>query len=129
LPAFSHALDDRRATLLDRAGIAMSALCMAHCLTSAIVVTALASFGGVLFSHWIHEVGLVIAMLLGAVALGQGVWRHGYLAPFGVGCFGLGMMAGALSLHGSSTEMELLATLAGVMVLALGHDLNARARS
>lgn len=119
---------DRRAEWLDRAGITLSALCVAHCLTSAIVVTALASFGGVLFSHWIHEVGLVIAIILGAVALGQGVWRHGYIAPFGVGCFGLGMMAGALSLH-DSVELELLATLAGVMVLALGHDLNARARS
>lgn len=119
---------ERRAEWLDRAGITLSALCVAHCLTSAIVVTAVASFGGVLFSHWIHEVGLVIAIVLGAIALGQGVWRHGYIAPFGVGCFGLGMMAGALSLH-DSVELELLATLAGVMVLALGHDLNARARS
>lgn len=125
---FATLTADRRAQWLDRAGITLSALCVAHCLTSAIVVTALASFGGVLFSHWIHEVGLVIAIILGAVALGQGVWRHGYIAPFGVGCFGLGMMAGALSLH-DSVEMELLATLAGVMVLALGHDLNARARN
>ncbi len=121
-------ISDRRAVMLDRAGITLSALCVAHCLTSAIVVTALASFGGVLFSHWVHEVGLTIAIILGAVALGQGVWRHGYIAPFGVGCFGLGMMAGALSLHEASQATELAATLAGVMVLALGHDLNARAR-
>jgi MerC mercury resistance protein len=119
---------DRRNALLDKAGIWVSALCVAHCLTSAIVVTALASFGGVLLSHWVHEVGLVIAIILGAVALGQGAIRHGYIAPFGVGCFGLGMMAGALSLPESLHDYELAATLAGVMVLALGHDLNGRAR-
>jgi hypothetical protein len=120
---------DSRSAWLDRAGMGLSALCAAHCLTSAIVVTALASFGGVFLSHWIHEVGLAIAILLGAVALGDGVIRHGYMAPFATGCFGLGVMAGALSLHESQHNMELLATLAGVMILALGHDLNGRARA
>jgi hypothetical protein len=119
----------RRGAWLDRAGIGLSALCIAHCLTSAIVVTALASFGGVFFSHIVHEIGLGIAILLGAVALGNGVIRHGYIAPFATGSFGLGIMAGALSLHGSPQELELFATLAGVMILALGHDLNSRARA
>lgn len=113
---------------LDRAGIWLSALCAAHCLTSAIVVTAVASFGGVFLSHWVHEVGLIIAIILGAVALGGGVLRHGYMAPFATGCFGLGIMAGGLSLHDASMTGELLATLVGVTILALGHDLNHRAR-
>lgn len=127
IPALFDA--DRRGAWLDRAGIGLSALCIAHCLTSAIVVTALASFGGVLVSHVVHEVGLVIAILLGAIALGDGVIRHGYVAPFATGCFGLGIMAGALSLHEATQSAELLATLIGVMVLALGHDLNGRARA
>lgn len=117
-----------RTSWLDRAGIGLSALCVAHCLTSAVVVTALASFGGVFLSHTVHEVGLVIAILLGAVALGTGVMRHGYMAPFATGCFGLGMMAGALSVPHEFQNLELLATLVGVMTLALGHDLNGRAR-
>ena len=118
-----HVWTDR----LDRAAIGMSALCAAHCITTVVVVTALSSFGGVLLHPLIHEVGLIIAILLGALGLGQGVLRHGYLLPFSVGCFGLGMMAGAMWLgHGSS---ELAATLAGVMTLALGHDLNFRARN
>ena len=109
----------------DRYGIGLAALCAAHCLTTAIIVTALASFGGVLLNPLIHEVGLVLAILLGIVALGIGVVRHGYLMPFATGSFGLGMMAGALTLpHG---DTELAATLAGLMVLALGHDLNKRA--
>jgi MerC mercury resistance protein len=115
----------RHAPTLDRLAIGLSALCAAHCLTTAIAVVALASFGGVLLNPLIHEVGMAFAIVLGLVALVQGVWRHGYMLPFAVGCFGLGMMAGALSLpHG---EVELLATLAGVATLALGHDLNFRA--
>jgi hypothetical protein len=111
---------------LDRIGIALSALCAAHCLTTAVAVLTLASFGGALLNPIIHEVGLVIAVILGLVALLQGVWRHGYVMPFAVGCFGLGMMVGALSLgHGDG---EMLATLVGVATLALGHDLNFRAQ-
>jgi hypothetical protein len=115
----------RHAQSLDRIAIWLSALCAAHCVTTVIAVVALASFGGVLLNPLIHEVGMVIALVLGLVALVQGIWRHGYMMPFAVGCFGLGMMAGALSLpHG---DTELLATLVGVATLALGHDLNFRA--
>jgi hypothetical protein len=117
----------RRADWLDRAAIGLSALCVAHCLTTAIVVVALASFGGVFVNPLIHEVGLALAILLGAIALGSGVLRHGYMMPFATGCFGLGMMAGALTIpHG---DTELLASLAGVVMLAIGHDLNFRARN
>lgn len=115
----------RNPAWLDRAGMTLSALCAAHCMTTAIAVFALASFGGVLLNPLIHELGLALAVVLGLVAMLQGVWRHGYMMPFAVGCFGLGMMAGALSLpHGDG---ELLATLVGVATLALGHDLNFRA--
>lgn len=113
---------------LDRAGITLSALCVAHCLTSAIVVTALASFGGVLLAPWIHEAGLVIAIALGGVALINGTLGHGHILPMAIGGFGLGVMAGAVSLPESSHDMEMLATLVGVLLLALGHDLNGRAR-
>jgi hypothetical protein len=115
----------RSVPMLDRIGLSLSALCMVHCLTTTIAVVALASFGGVIVHPLVHEVGMVIALVFGLIALVQGVWRHGHLLPFGVGCFGLGMMAGALSLpHGDG---ELLATLVGVAVVALGHDLNFRA--
>ncbi len=111
---------------LDRIGIGLSALCAAHCLTTAVAVLTVASFGGALLNPLIHEIGLVIAVGLGLIALLQGVWRHGYMMPFAIGCFGLGIMVGALTLgHGDG---ELLATLVGVATLALGHDLNFRAQ-
>ena len=118
---------DGRNGWLDRVAISLSALCAAHCITTAVVVAALASFGGVFLNPLIHEVGLILAIVLGAIALGTGVLRHGYMMPFATGSFGLGMMAGALTLgHGDG---ELIATLIGLMVLALGHDLNGRARN
>ena len=73
----------------------------------------------------IHEVGLVLAILFGVVALGRGILKHGYMMPAAVGAFGLGMMAGALTLpHGGQ---EIMWTVIGVAILALGHDLNRRA--
>ncbi len=112
--------------MADRLGIGLAALCAAHCITTAVILTALSSFGGVFLNPLIHEVGLVLAIVVGAIGLGTGVMQHRYLMPFAMGSFGLGMMAGALSLpHGDG---ELLATLVGLMVLALGHDLNYRAR-
>ncbi len=111
---------------LDRLAIGVSGLCMVHCLASAVLVALAASAGGLLFAPIVHEVGLSIAILLGALALGQGVMQHGYMMPIAVGALGLGVMAGAVSLpHDGSGET--LFTLVGVGLLALGHDLNRRA--
>lgn len=103
----------------------LSALCAAHCLASAVIMVALAGFGGAFLHPLVHEIGLALAVLLGALALGMGIMRHGHILPFAAGSFGLGMMAGALSLpHGGA---EMLATIGGVTVLALGHHFNTRA--
>ncbi len=111
---------------LDRLAIGVSGLCMVHCLASAVLVALAASAGGLLFAPIVHEIGLSIAVLLGAVALGQGVMQHGYMMPIAIGALGLGVMAGAVSLpHDGSGET--LFTLVGVGLLALGHDLNRRA--
>jgi MerC mercury resistance protein len=110
---------------LDRWAIALSGLCLAHCLATAVFVALLASAGGVLVNPHIHEVGLAIAILLGAIALGQGVIRHGYVMPVWVGSLGLGVMAGAMTLPHDGGEV--VYTIVGVLILALGHDLNRRA--
>lgn len=111
---------------LDRLAIGLSGLCLAHCILSAIIVTALAAAGGVLLHPAIHEVGLVMAMVLGALALGRGVMQHGYALPAWVGSLGLGMMAGALTLPHEG-GYETIYSVLGVLVVALGHDLNRRA--
>jgi hypothetical protein len=111
---------------LDRLAIGLSGLCLAHCILSAIIVTALAAAGGVLLHPAIHEVGLIMAMVLGALALGRGVLQHGYALPAWVGSLGLGMMAGAMTLPHEG-GYETIYSILGVLVVALGHDLNRRA--
>lgn len=111
---------------LDRIAIGISGLCAVHCLASAVLLALAASAGGLLFAPVVHEVGLSVAIMLGALALGRGVMQHGYMMPISIGALGLGVMAGAVSLpHDGSGET--LFTLVGVGLLALGHDLNRRA--
>ena len=110
---------------MDRVAIALSGLCLVHCLASAIFVAMLASAGGLLLDPIVHEIGLMLAIGLGIVTLGRGIVDHGFMMPSAVGGLGLGVMAGSLGLHGDS--MGTLYTILGVAILALGHDLNRRA--
>lgn len=110
---------------LDRWAIALSGLCLAHCLASAVLVAILASAGGALLHPIIHEIGLSLAIVLGGLALGQGVLKHGFVMPVWVGSLGLGVMAGAMTLPHDGAEV--VYTIVGVLILALGHDLNRRA--
>ena len=108
--------------LLDRFAIGLSGLCIVHCLATAVTIGLLASAGGILCAEIIPEVGLTLAMGLGAVALGRGVVQHGFMMPSAVGALGLGVMFGALQLPHDGTEA--LYSVIGVALLALGHRLN-----
>jgi len=108
----------------DRIAIGLSGLCLVHCMATTILLAVLSS-AGALVHPLIHEVGLTLAIGFGVLALGKGVLSHGYMMPAVVGAFGIGVMAGALSLpHGG---VETFWTLMGVSIVALGHDLNRRA--
>ena len=107
---------------LDRMAIGLSGLCLVHCLATTILLALLASAGGFIGAPWIHEVGLSLAMVMGAVALGKGIFDHGYTMPAAVGGLGLGVMAGALTLPHDGSEA--VYTMLGVAILALGHRLN-----
>jgi hypothetical protein len=114
-----------RGAVLDRLAMGLSGLCLVHCLATSVMVALLATAGGLLGAPIVHETGLSIAIALGGVALGRGIWVHGFMMPSAVGGLGLGVMAGALSLpHGPN---ETIYTMIGVAILALGHDLNRRA--
>ncbi len=107
---------------LDRLAIGLSGLCVVHCVATAVFLAMLSAAGGLLGAPWIHEVGLSLAMMLGAFALGRGILEHGFMMPSAVGSLGLGVMAGALTLPHDGTEA--LYTVLGVGILALGHELN-----
>ena len=91
-------------------------------MATAILLGLLASAGGFLGSPLIHEVGLTFAILIGAIALGRGIFEHGFMLPSAIGGLGLGVMAGALSLPHDGREP--IYTVVGVMIVALGHRLN-----
>ena len=107
---------------LDRFAITLSGLCLVHCLASAVLLGLLSAAGRALGNPLIHEIGLSLAMVLGALALGRGIVEHGFMMPSAVGAVGLGVMAGALTL--SHDGSEALYTVIGVAILALGHELN-----
>lgn len=109
---------------LDRAGIVLSGLCALHCLLSIVLVSVLGLGGQALLAPEIHEIGLGLAILIGAVTIGIGVLRHGRLAPLAIGGVGLALMALALTVpHGPS---EALLTIAGVALVAAAHIRNLR---
>lgn len=102
--------------------IGLSGLCLVHCVATAVLLGMLSAAGGLLGAAWIHEVGLSFAMLIGAFALGRGIFDHGFMMPSAVGSLGLGVMAGALTLPHDGSEA--MFTVIGVGILALGHQLN-----
>lgn len=111
-------------SFLDRLAIGLSGLCIVHCLATSVLLALMSAAGGVLGSPVFHELGLALAILLGAVALGRGALAHGRLLPTAIGSLGIGVMAGALALpHGAG---ETLFTIAGVALLATAHLLNHR---
>jgi hypothetical protein len=106
---------------LDRIAMGLSGLCVVHCVATAALLGLVAS-AGALGNPLIHEVGLTLAMVIGAYALGRGLMEHGFLMPAGIGSLGLGVMAGALSLPEGGHEA--VYTIIGVTIVALGHRLN-----
>jgi hypothetical protein len=107
---------------LDRIAMGLSGLCLVHCIATAVLLGLLATAGGILGSPIIHEVGLTLAMIIGAFALGKGILEHGFVLPAGVGALGLCIMGYALTLPEGGHEP--IYTVCGVMILALGHRLN-----
>lgn len=109
---------------LDRAGIALSALCAVHCLLSVVLVSIIGLGAEALLDPAIHRFGLMIATLIAAVAIGWGAMKHRMAAPFVIAMTGLSFMGGALAVpHGVE---EAVLTIIGVGLVSLGHVLNLR---
>lgn len=110
---------------LDRMAIGLSALCAVHCVATVLLLGALSSLGHFFAAPIVHEIGLALAIVIGALALGAGALRHRLLFPLVMGCIGLAVMTSALFVpHGVS---ESVLTVIGVSLVALAHMLNMRA--
>jgi hypothetical protein len=96
-----------------------------HCLATLLLVSALGLGGHFLLEENIHRIGLLLALIVAAVAIGWGLMRHGRMLPFLVALAGLALMAAALVVpHGTN---EFLLTLVGVALVSAGHVFNLRA--
>jgi len=120
-PTSRHSLRRR----LDHVGIGLAGLCAVHCLATLVLVSALGLGGHFLLQENIHRIGLFLALVVAAVAIGWGMLRHRRILPFAIASTGLGFMAWALLVpHGAN---EFLLTLLGVTIVSLAHFLNLRA--
>ncbi|MXO86872.1 MerC family mercury resistance protein [Altererythrobacter aurantiacus] len=109
---------------LDRVGIVLSGLCAAHCLATIVIISSLGIGGNILLDPFWHRAGLVVALIVAAVAIGWGALQHRRPVPFVVAMSGLSFMGGALAVpHGMH---EAVLTIIGVALVSLGHVLNIR---
>ena len=109
---------------LDRFGMALSGLCAVHCVLGIVMVAGLGLGGGFLMDPAIHHVGLILATLVAALAIGFGAIRHRRMGPILLATVGLICMGAAL-LVGHGVE-EAVLTVIGVGLVALGHIRNLR---
>ena len=108
----------------DRLGLLFAGLCAVHCIATIFVVSVVGVGGHFLLAPEIHEVGLMLAVVFAAFAIGWGVLVHRKVAPTVMAVSGLGMMAGALMVgHGT---LEIALTIVGVALVSAGHMMNLR---
>lgn len=115
---------NQKRALLDRLGLAISSLCLAHCVISIVLVTGLGFASQFLLAPEIHEFGLIAAVMVVILAIGWGALNHRRPAPIIAALIGLSFMAGALSMPHDYREM--LMTIVGVGFVAFAHVLNMR---
>ena len=110
---------------LDGAAVALSALCLIHCLALPILVAGLPFLAQFAEGH-LHLQMLVVVLPLSVVALGLGFRRHRSLRIIGAGVAGMvALTIGATVAH---THLGLAAdrafTIIGALVLAGAHYFN-----
>jgi len=108
----------------DKLGLALSSLCMLHCIVSVVLVTGLGFASQFLLAPEFHEYGLIAAVFVAIFAIGWGAINHRRPAPIIVALIGLSFMAGALVMPHDYREM--LMTIVGVGFVAFAHVLNMR---
>jgi len=109
---------------LDRLGVFLSCACAVHCVAVLVLVVVLGFGGGFLLNPQIHHIGLALAMVIAAVAIGGGSLKHRKAAPFVLAMMGLTFMGGALAMPREVEESVL--TIIGVGLVVCAHILNLR---
>lgn len=109
---------------LDKAGIWVTTLCALHCLLLPVIVPMLSVIGlGFIGSTILERTILGASLLVGAIALSQGVRRHRRVYPVGLLIAG-GTLYWFKDLFGGSMEPWIILLGAGLIVTA--HWVNLR---
>ncbi len=112
---------------LDKAAVALSGLCLLHCLLLPIIITLLPFLDQFSDRH-LHAEILIIVLPLSLIALTIGFRRHADKRVVGLGFAGLLLLlVGATlahSLYGVVADRTL--TITGSVILALAHYRNSR---
>lgn len=112
---------------LDGAAVALSALCLVHCLALPLVVAGLPFFAQFSEGH-LHAQVLIIVLPLSVIAIGLGFRRHRDLRIVAGAALGmLLLVTGATFAHAQlGLTADRVFTIAGSLLLATAHWKNSR---
>lgn len=106
--------------LLDNAAVALSMICVLHCLALPIVVVAIPSLlSGAGHSDLTHVILFLVALPLSGFAMVYGYRLHKKLRYSVIAAIGVLALGGGLMLHGLAYEVYV--TLLGAVILAAAH--------
>ena len=113
--------------MLDQVAVALSGLCLLHCLLLPFAVAILPFFGQFSDDH-LHLELLVVVVPISVVALVLGYRRHDHLGIVGWGLVGLSLLAigGTIAHARYGLLADRMLTVAGSIILAVTHYRNFR---
>ena len=122
-------LHEKAETRLDRMAVAMSVVCIVHCLLTPVLVTLFPIIAGtVLADHQFHAFLLIFIVPTSGIALYLGCRRHRSGLVFSLGISGMLILSivALLGPEGLTVTGEKIATGFGGVILASAHILNFR---
>ena len=113
--------------MLDKAAVALSGLCLLHCLLMPVIITALPFFGQFSERH-LHAEILIIVLPISLIALSIGFRRHADKRVVGWGIAGLLLLIiGATLAHSMyGVVADRMLAITGSVILAAAHYRNSR---
>ncbi len=112
---------------LDKTAVALSGLCLVHCLLLPLAIAIFPVLGVSFVSHeTFHQLILVVVIPTTVIALGVGVARHRSLGVALLGLIGIAaLVAAAFLVHEMGSEsLERWVTVGGGLLLACAHIRN-----
>lgn len=113
--------------ILDKAAVALSGLCLLHCLALPFVIVLLPFLNEVAIDQW-HAPMLLVVIPVSVVAFSIGFRRHANRGVIVVGTAGMLLMVigGTLAHYLLGLAVDRILTVSGAVVLAAAHYRNSR---